>query len=145
MIASLQNSKSSPLYAAEWRFPGEPETLSEMEHCLCDKAFALAALWQDDEALSSLQHVPSWDLDFIIKIDRVCLELESLMDRLDHLRAVSSPDAATNYWDLDSALLFANLQTVILDAAITVQETWERAKAFGASSMPQSRDVQWVV
>lgn len=107
----------------------EPQTLIAVESRLCDFAVSLAALFEQDDKLATMSPNGMNQHEGVVTgIDQPATHLMVLMEQLHRLRPQLAPETGANFWNLESAVLLANIQVMILDASMTIREVWSRVQ-----------------
>ena len=132
MIASIQHCIRSPLGDSEWRSSAPTHNLLDVEHRIYDLAFDLAATYElDDSACSSEQQDAARNINTIWQLHSIVSSLDALLQVLLQFKPAIPLHEGIGWWDLESAIYFANMLTLIMDASVTIREIYERNTEIG--------------
>ncbi|MCJ1397250.1 hypothetical protein MMC11_000442 [Xylographa trunciseda] len=132
MIASIQRCIRSPLGNSEWCLSTPAENLLDVEHKIYDLAFELAATYElDDSACSSGQRDAARNTSTISQLHSIASSLDELLQVLLQFKPAVPLHDLTEWWDLESAVYFANILTLIMDTSSTIREIYNRNTEIG--------------
>lgn len=112
--------------------------MSNVEQKYSDLVLDVAALYErEEQILTSEQSTLEQLEDLLTRMDRIVIDLEGLLQILPRFEPLSISDHDLPFWDLESAIIYANIQVMILEGSIAVRELCDRLNSIELRSEQQ--------
>ena len=132
MISSTQYSLPSVFGNPRWWHIGDCTTLWDIEHKTYDIAFRMCAVFQQEKKST---HKPDTDRahleELCDRLNHFVWELDQLLQSLTYLAPSTLENTGVPHWNLESAIIAANIMTLNMNASMRTYSLITRLGAYG--------------